>query len=92
MIKRRKFLPFLFMLLMVSGGVVVAQSSTNFIMQRFETASGGMAESTNYKVSAVIGQPVTDLGDSSNYQVSDGFLFPQHQQQTSKLWLPLVVK
>ena len=85
---RHKIVLLVLALLLISVGIVVAQSSTNFIGQRFVVTSGGSAESANYSVTSVIGQPDTDVVDSLNYRVSAGFLHPlQHE-----IWLPIILK
>lgn len=90
----RKPIFLLLVLLLVSVGIVVAQSSANYVVQRFVVAGGGLAESVNYKVNAAIGQPVTDVADSSNYKVSGGFLYPFQQNPNfhNKIWLPVIIK
>jgi hypothetical protein len=85
-----KFILFLIVLLVVSVGIVAAQSSSNFVVQRHVVGSGGVADSANYKVTSVIGQQATDVGGSANFKVSAGFLYPL--EQGSKIYLPIVIK
>ncbi|MGB3717733.1 MAG: hypothetical protein WA996_25200 [Candidatus Promineifilaceae bacterium] len=91
---QRKLVLLVLVLLLISVGIVVAQSSTNYIVQRFVVTGGGSAESANYTVTSVIGQPATDVVDSSNYRVSAGFLHPlQHDSGfDNKTWLPVILK
>jgi hypothetical protein len=86
---QRKLLLLALMLLLLSVGIVVAQSSTNYVLERSVMLSGGASESANYSVSSVIGQPATDLGKSANYQLSAGFLQPN---SGSVIFLPIIVK
>ncbi len=88
MMKRRLLLIALVVLL-ISVGLAVAQSSSNFVMQRFVMVSGGTAESAQYKVNAVIGQPATGVVNGANYKGSIGFLFPESRFE---LYLPLVIR
>lgn len=90
----RKLVLLVLVLLLISVGIVVAQSSANFIVQRFVVAGGGSAESANYAVTSVIGQPDTDVVDSSNYKVSAGFLHPLQQGSSSSetIRLPVILK
>jgi hypothetical protein len=91
---QRKLVLLVLVLLLITVGIVVAQSSANFIVQRFVVAGGGSAESANYAVTSVIGQPDTDVVDSSNYKVSAGFLHPlQHDSgDDNKIWLPVLLR
>jgi hypothetical protein len=75
-------------ILLISAGIVVAQSSTNYRLQRSVLLSGGLSDSTNYQVNSVIGQPATGVSDSSNYNATAGFLYPSG----FKVWLPVIVK
>lgn len=78
---------------MIPIGMVIAQSSTNYVAQRHVTMSGGAANSSNYSVVTVIGQPSTAIVNSSSYEVSGGFLHVQRQEsQTNHLWLPVILK
>lgn len=86
---KRKLLLLALVLLLISVGLVVAQSSTNYTMQRFVMFSGGAADSASYTVTAVIGQPATDVVVSANHKVSAGFLQPDSE---FVVWLPVVVK
>lgn len=83
-----KLILFLIVLLVVSVGIVVAQSSSHFVVQRHVVGSGGLSDSANYSVTSVIGQQATDVGGSTNFKVSAGFLQPQGSQ----VYLPLIVK
>ena len=85
-----KFILFLIALLVVSVGIVAAQSSSNFVVQRHAINSGGVAGSANYKVTSVIGQQDTDVGGSANFKVSAGFLHPLEQGST--VYLPIIMK
>ena len=82
------------LLLLASAGVAVAQSSPNFALQRFVTLSGGDANSANFKVSVVIGQPATGVANSAGYTVTSGFLQPRPQAVRSdyKVMLPMVMR
>ena len=85
-----KFILFLIVLLVVSVGIVAAQSSSNFVVQRHAIHSGGVADSANYRVTSVIGQQDTDVGGSANFKVSAGFLYPLGSKST--VYLPIIVK
>ena len=87
---KRKMMFFLIAILLISGGIVVAQSSSNFVVQRHVIGSGGVAASTNYKVTSVIGQQDTDVGNSANFKVSAGFLHPLGSNST--VYLPIIIK
>lgn len=91
---QRKLVLLVLVLLLISVGIVVAQSSANFIVQRFVVAGGGAADSANYALTSVIGQPVTDVVNSPNYKVSAGFLHPLQQDSglSETIWLPMVLK
>ena len=89
---QRKLLLLALVLLLISVGIVVAQSSTNYILQRSVMISGGSADSANYSVTSVIGQPATGVVDSSNYRVSAGFLQPLQQGSGYSVWLPVILK
>lgn len=90
----KKMLLLALLLLLITVGMVAAQSSTNFIVQRFVLAGGGSAQSANYGVSSVIGQPATDTASSPNFKVSAGFLYPIGQSPAygRKIWLPVIVR
>ncbi len=75
-------------LLLIPVGMVVAQSSTNFVVQRFTVYSGGSASSAQYRVRSVIGQPAAGIVSSSRYRVSAGFLYPQ--EAVFDVWLPMI--
>ncbi len=91
---QRKFILIVLVLLLISVGIVVAQSSTHFTLERFVTMSGGTADSASYKVNVVIGQPATDVVVSSSYKMSGGFLYPNGQGSgvERKVWLPVMFK
>lgn len=95
---KHKLLFIALVILLISAGIVVAQTSSNYIVHRSVTLSGGLSDSANYKVHSVIGQPITGVADCSNYQVSAGFLFPQPGaephvlSQSCLVWLPVIVK
>jgi hypothetical protein len=91
---QRKLVLLVLVLLLISVGVVVAQSSTNYVVQRFVVAGGGLAMSANYTNTSVIGQQATDVVDSSNYRVSAGFLYPlQHDSGFgNRILLPMILK
>ena len=89
MMKKRKLLLLALVLLLISVGMVVAQSSTNFILQGSAMFSGGLADSANYKVTSVIGQPATDVVVSANHRVSAGFMQPD---SSFEVYLPLVTR
>ena len=86
---QRKLLLLALMLLLISVGIVVAQSSTNYMQQRSVMVGGSSADSTNYTVVSVFGQPATGVVDSPNYKVSAGFLYPDF---SFDIWLPFVVR
>ena len=92
MIPRRLILLALVLLLPV--GVVAAQSSTNYVSQRFVAVGGDSAGSASFSVTSVIGQPATNVVNSPSYKVSGGFLYPSHQGSFSdkKVWLPMLLK
>lgn len=80
-------------LLLVSTGLVFAQSSANYILQRSALVSGGSTSSANYKVDSVIGQTATGQVSSvgSTYQGSIGFLNAADGARYD-VYLPLVVR
>ena len=86
---KRKLLLLALLLLLISAGLVVAQSSTNYTLQRFTMFSGGASDSANYALHSVIGQPDTDVVVSANHKVSAGFLQPGSDFM---VYLPVVVK
>jgi hypothetical protein len=89
--KQKKLLIFALLLLMFFVGMgVMAQSSSNYVLQRFTMSSGGHSSSTNFSVDAVIGQPATDVSVGTDYAVSAGFLKPAGLN--NKVWLPLVLR
>jgi len=88
--RQRRFLLFTLALLLISAGVVAAQSSTNYVTHRFVVSGGGSATSAHYTVNSVFGQPATDVVVSPTYKVSGGFLHPL--QQESRVWLPGIFK
>ena len=70
---QRKLVLLVLVLLLISVGIVVAQSSANFIVQRFVVAGGGSADSANYALTSVIGQPVWETylkGEESDPRVA----------------------
>ena len=93
---RRKLLLLALVLLLIPVGMAAAQSSTNYVTQRFVIVGGGSAGSANFSVTSVIGQPATDVVNSSNYKVSGGFLYPFLQPSFSepdqRIWLPVIFK
>ncbi len=93
---QRKLLLLALVLLLMPVGLVAAQSSTNYVTQRFVIVGGGSADSASFSVTSVIGQPATDIVNSSNYKVSGGFLHPFLPPQSSssgkKTWLPIIFK
>lgn len=89
---RYKILLLALVLVLIPVGIVGAQSSANYAVQRSIALGGGVSDSANFKVTAVIGQADTDLADSSSYKVSAGFLFPLSNRLEYKTWLPVVVK
>jgi hypothetical protein len=90
-IKRKIVLIFL-ILMLISAGIVAAQSSANFKLQRFVMVGGGSADSNNYAVTSVFGQPATNPGASANYTLSPGFLYPRQQNLSDFVWIPVVRK
>ena len=93
---RLKLLLLSLVLLLIPVGVVAAQSSTNYVTQRFVIVGGGLADSASFSVTSVIGQPATGVVNSSNYKVSGGFLYPFLQQSPpgpdKRMWLPVIFK
>ena len=87
---QRKLILLILLLLLISVGIAVAQSSTNFTVHRSVMLSGGEADSANYSVTSVIGQPATGIGDNANYTVSAGFLHSSGANNT--IWLPVILK
>ena len=90
--KQHKLYLFALMFLLLSVGIVVAQKSTNYEVHRFVTVSGGTANSANYTINAVIGQPAVTVADGANYKSSAGFLFPVQNDGRFDIYLPLVLK
>lgn len=86
---KRKLLLLVFALLLISVGMVTANSSSNYILERFVMMSGGSANSANYQVDAVIGQTATGAVVSSNHKVTAGFLYPDSSYE---VWLPLILR
>jgi hypothetical protein len=86
--KKRKILLLVLALLLVSAGWVAAQSSANYNVRRTVLVGGGAANSASYRVNAVIGQAASGSGDSANYDVTAGFLFPRGP--VVRLWLPVM--
>lgn len=84
---QRKFLLLALLLLLISVGIVVAQSSPNFSVQRTAMLSGGATDSVNYSVTSVIGQPAAGIGSGANYKVSAGFLQPD---SGNVVFLPMI--
>jgi hypothetical protein len=89
---KRKFLLLAIVLLLIPVGVVAAYSSANYTTQRYVIMGGGLADSANFSVASVIGQPATDVAVSANYKVSSGFLFPIGRNTGFRVWLPIVLK
>jgi hypothetical protein len=89
--KRRLFL-LVFVLLLMPIGITAAGSSPNYVMHRFVAVGGGEADSANYSVVSVFGQPVTAVGRSAHHSVSGGFLFPLQGRTSSDTWLPVIFK
>ena len=87
---KQKCILLLIMLFLISAGIVVAQSSSNFVVQRHVVGSGGVSDSAHFKVTSVIGQSATDVGNSANFKVSAGFLYPLDTKST--VYLPIIVK
>ena len=90
MIMQRKFLLLALLLMLISVGLIAAQSSPNYVVHRTVMQSGGASVSLNYAVTSVIGQPSTDVVASSNYSVSAGFLHPLGLNY--RIWLPMVTR
>lgn len=91
---KHKLLIFIFALVLIPIGVVVAQSSTSYVTQRYVLAGGGSANSANFAVVSVIGQTTTDVAGSSNFKVSGGFLHPRKTTSSSPkgIWLPVIFR
>ena len=92
--KKCKRLLLLCVLLLIPVGVVSTQSSTNYAVEHSSIVSGGASSSANYSAVSVIGQPATDVVNSSNYRVSGGFLFSQPGDGAAgyQIWLPVILK
>ena len=88
----RKIYLLAFVLLLITAGLVLAQSSTNYTVQRTTMSSGETVASPNYKVNTVIGQPATNVVNSANYQVSAGFLFPLRRAAGFETHLPVILR
>lgn len=87
----RKLLIVALLVLLIPMGTAAAQSSTDHVIQRSVTVSGGAAKSANYAVTTAIGQPSTDIAGSVSFKVSGGFLFPHRQDADgNRVWLPVV--
>ena len=91
---QRKLLLLALVLLLLPVGTVASRSSTSSVVQRFVVVGGGAADSANYTITSVIGQPATTVVDSANYKVSGGFLHPLRQGSGvgRELWLPVIIK
>ncbi len=87
--QHRKILLLVLILLLLSVGIVAANPSANFVMQRFVMVGGSSADSTNYSVTSVFGQPATGVFNGGGHEVTAGFLRPQ---QDNKVWIPIVLK
>ena len=97
MVQRKRFLPVLLLLLLIPVGIVAAESSSSsYVLQRSVMVGGGSADSAGFSVTSVIGQPATDVTNSSSFKVSGGFLFPVSQAAPApsdeRTWLPIVLK
>ncbi len=89
----RKLILIALVLLLISAGIVAAQSSMLLGAQRSALFSGGPTESRSYQARSVIGQPAAGAAESFNYRVTAGFLAPTTQQDVDfELWLPAVLK
>jgi len=94
---KRKLLLFALVLLLISFGIVVAQTSINFSSHRFVMLSGGSSDSANYNVTSVIGQPATGDANSSNFKAISGFLIPiqsinPDSTLNQKIYLPVILR
>ena len=89
---QRKLLILTLALLLLSVGIVSAQTSANFVTQRFVMIGGDSAGSANYEVTSVFGQPAVQVVESPNYSVSAGFLQPRRLDLDPSVWLPVVVR
>ncbi len=89
---RRKLLFMAIILLFISIGIVTAQSSENYNLQRVIMSSGETSAAPNYKVHAVLGQPVTGFSNSPSYESTTGFLFPFHHKVSFDIQLPIIMK
>jgi len=80
--------------LLTRSGAAAGQSPANWVAHRYVTLSGSSADSTNYSVVTVVGQPVTSITESSSFKVTGGFLHAQHQEQKTEhnIWLPIIAK
>jgi hypothetical protein len=79
-------------LLLVTGGVILAQSSAQFNLERSVIGSGGgRSASASYRVEGTIGQSVASppTAGSSNFTLSSGYWFAQTKMAT---YLPMIVK
>jgi len=86
---KRKLILIALLLMLIPIGLVVAQSSANFKSVRFAQFSGGVSSSANYQANMVIGQPLAQTSQSTNYTISSGFL-PVGRSGDTMLWLPLI--
>ena len=79
-------------LLLLPVGIATARSSPHFVMQRSVMVGGGTADSANFSVTSVVGQPATDVASSANYRVSAGFLLAGPHDGSYRLRLPLIFR
>jgi hypothetical protein len=91
---KRKLLFLALILLMISAGIAVAQSSGGFSLLRTTLSSGGRAESGSYAVQSAIGQPATGVSDSARFRVVAGFLVPRApaQGEVFDILLPAILR
>lgn len=88
---RQRMLAFLVvLLLLISVGTVVAQSSADFVVHRTTLLSGGISNSADFTVHSVIGQPSVGVVETAGIQGTVGYLFPL--PQGGRLYLPLMAR
>lgn len=88
---KRHILFFSLLFLLISTGIVLANAPSSFVLHRFVALSGGTADSANYEVRSVIGQPSVGTIVNAEHKVSSGF-FPQEDVHIHRIWLPVVTK
>ncbi len=79
-------------LVLVSGSLALAMSSTNYRLDWYVvlTGGGGATESTNYAANLTIGQTARGLSSSTNYAVDLGYWYGIDVEHS--IYLPLILK